>query len=145
MVVYKFKEEVSEPIKERSYVYDLHYHLVWVTKYRNKALTSQIQKALKDKLLEIAKENEVTVESMEIMPNHVHILVSAKPKLSITVMIKKFKGITGKWLFKEFPELKNQFWGGHIWSPSYYVGSVGQTTEDVIKKYIKSQKEQPFK
>ncbi|WP_334117256.1 IS200/IS605 family transposase [Ligilactobacillus sp.] len=145
MVVYKFKDEVSEPIKGRSYVYDLHYHLVWVTKYRNKALTPQIQEALKDKLLEIAKENEVTVEAMEIMPNHVHILVSAKPKLSITVMIKKFKGITGKWLFKEFPELKNQFWHGHIWSPSYYVGSVGQTTEDVIKKYIKSQKERPFK
>ena len=47
MVVYKFKDEVSEPIKGRSYVYDLHYHLVWVTKYRNKALTPQIQEALK--------------------------------------------------------------------------------------------------
>ena len=79
------------------------------------------------------------------MSNHVHLLVSAKPKLSVTIMVKKFKGITGKWLFEQFPSLRKQFWHGHIWSPSYYVGSIGQTTEEVIKKYIKSQKERPFK
>lgn len=145
MVEYKFEDEITEPIKGRSYVYDLHYHIVWVTKYRNKALTIEMQEALKNKLLEIAKDNDITIEAMEIVSNHVHLLVSAKPKLSVTIMVKKFKGITGKWLFEQFPSLRKQFWHGHIWSPSYYVSSIGQTTEEVIKKYIKSQKERPFK
>lgn len=147
MVVFKFQDEVSEPIKGRSYVYDLHYHLVWVTKYREKAFNSdEIINALKNKLLEIADENEITIEAMEIMPNHVHLLVSAKPKMSVTIMVKKLKGITGKWLFRAFPrEMKQHFWHGHIWSHSYYVGSVGQTTESIIRRYIETQKERPFK
>lgn len=145
MVLYRFSDEVKKPIKGRSYVYDLHYHLVWVTKYRTQALTNEIQNALKDELLEIAQENEITIEAMEIMPNHVHLLVSAKPKVSVTVMVKKFKGITGKWLFKKFPKLKQKFWHGHIWSPSYYVGSVGHITKDIIQRYINSQRERPFR
>lgn len=145
MVKNNFKEEVTEPIKGRSYVYDLHYHLVWVTKYQNRALTPEIQVRLKEKLLDIAKENEIAIEAMEIMPNHVHLLVSAKPRTSVTVMVKKLKGITGKWLFERFPELRRSFWHGHVWSPSYYVGSVGQTDEKTIENYIKSQKERPYR
>lgn len=147
MVMFKFKNEVSKPIKERSYVYDLHYHIVWVTKYRNHAFNNdKIVNALKDKLLEIAKDNGYTIEAMEIMPNHVHLLISAKPKVSVTVMVKKLKGITGKWLFQTFPdEMHKYFWHSHIWSSSYYVGSVGNTTEAIVKKYIEMQKERPFK
>lgn len=86
MVVFKFQDEVSESIKGRSYVYDLHYHLVWVTKYREKAFNSdEIINALKNKLLEIADENEIKIEAMEIMPNYVHLLLSAKPKMSVRV------------------------------------------------------------
>lgn len=147
MVMFKFENEVSKPIKERSYVYDLHYHVVWVTKYRVHAFnTDKVVNALKDKLLEIAKDNGYTIEAMEIMPNHVHLLISAKPKVSITVLVKKLKGITGKWLFQAFPdEMRKYFWHSHIWSPSYYVGSVGNTTEAIVKKYIETQKERPFK
>lgn len=147
MVMYKFKDEASDPIKERFYVYDLHYHLVWVTKYREHAFSNdKITNALKDKLLEIADDNEYTIESLEIMPNHIHMLVSCKPKESLSTMVKKFKGITGKWLFKTFPdEMRKHFWHGHIWSPSYYIGSVGNTTEAIVKHYIETQKERPFR
>lgn len=80
------------------------------------------------------------------MPNHVHVLISVKPKVSVTVIVKKLKGITGKWLFQTYPQKMNKyFWHGHIWSHSYYVGSVGNTTEDVIKNYINTQKTRPFK
>src|SRR5699024_1430405 len=75
-----------------------------------------------------------------------HLLISAKPKVSVTVMVKKLKGITGKWLFQAFPdEMRKYFWHSHIWSPNYYVGSVGNTTEAIVKKYIETQKERPFK
>ena len=141
MVVYKFQEETQDPIHGRSYVYDLHYHIVWVTKYRNPALTNEIQKAIKDKLLTIAQDNEYNIEALELMPDHVHILISAKPKVSVTVIVKKLKGITGKWLFQQFPtEMNKYFWHGHIWSHSYYVGSIGNTTEAIVKHYIETQK-----
>ena len=146
MVKSIFKPENKEPIHGRSYVYDLHYHLVWVTKYRNMAFNEQIQQALKDKIKGIAKDRDYTIEAVEVMPNHVHILISAKPKVAVTVMVKTLKGITGKWLFNTYPdEMNKYFWHGHIWSHSYYVGSVGNTTEAVIKHYIDTQHERPFK
>ena len=146
MVKSIFKPENKEPIHGRSYVYDLHYHLVWVTKYRNMAFNEQIQQALKDKIKGIAKDRDYTIETIEVMPNHVHILISAKPKVAVTVMVKTLKGITGKWLFNTYPdEMNKYFWHGHIWSHSYYVGSVGNTTEAVIKHYIDTQHERPFK
>ena len=146
MVKLIFKPENKEPIHGISYVYDLHYHLVWVTKYRNMAFNEQIQQALKDKIKGIAKDRDYTIEAIEVMPNHVHILISAKPKVAVTVMVKTLKGITGKWLFNTYPdEMNKYFWHGHIWSHSYYVGSVGNTTEAVIKHYIDTQHERPFK
>lgn len=79
------------------------------------------------------------------MPNHVHILVSTKPKVSVTVIVKQLKGITAKWLFQKFPDtMREHFWGGHIWLPSYYVSSIGVTTEAVVKSYIETQWDRPF-
>ena len=101
--------------------------------------------SLKDKILQICRENEYTVKALEVMPTHVHILLSAKPKESVTNIVKKLKGITAKWLFEKYPEtMKEYFWGGHVWSPSYYAGSIGVTTEAVVKKYIETQWNRPF-
>ena len=146
MVNGKFRNEVKKPTKDRSCVYDLHYHLVWVTKYRDKAfLSSKISNALKNELSKIARKNKITIQAMEIMPNHVHMLVSARPALSVTVMVKKFKGTTGKWLFDTFPkEMRSHFHHHHIWSHTYYAGSVGNTTETVVRHYVQTQKERPY-
>ncbi len=83
MVRYEFKNDEPDIIHERGYVYNLNYHIVWCTKYRNQALANPIiVDSLKDKILKICHENEYTVKALEIMPNHVHILVSAKPKVN---------------------------------------------------------------
>jgi putative transposase len=101
--------------------------------------------SLKDKILQICRENEYTVKALEIMPTHVHILLSAKPKESVTNIVRKLKGITAKWLFEKYSEtMKECFWGGHVWSPNYYAGSIGVTTEAVVKKYIETQWNRPF-
>lgn len=141
-----FKNETKQPKHGRSYVYDLHYHLVWVTKYRNLAFNEEIQKALKNKLLEIAQDNQYEIQAIEVVANHVHLLISAKPNVSVTVMVKKLKGITGKWLWQTYPnEMKKFFWHDHIWSPSYYVGSIGNTNEAIISNYINTQKQRSYK
>ncbi|MGN1407311.1 IS200/IS605 family transposase [Lactobacillus sp.] len=146
MVKYTFKDDEPEIVHGRGYVYNLNYHIVWCTKYQNQALQGTVVvNSLKNKILSICKENGYTVKALEIMPNHVHILISAPPTVSVTVMVKKLKGITAKWLFATFPDLmREKFWGGHIWSPSYYAGSIGVTTGAVVKKYIETQWDRSF-
>jgi putative transposase len=141
-----FKLEKINPNKSRTCVYDLHYHLVWVTKYRCKAFNDpKIIDALKQRLLFIAKQNDVDIEAMEVMPNHVHLLISAKPKYNITTIIRNFKGNTGRWLFENYPIMRTYFHHNHIWSHSYYVGSVGNTNKDIVEHYINSQRERDSK
>ena len=115
IVKYEFRNDEPDITHGRGYAYNLNYHIVWCTKYRNQALANPIVvDSLKDKILQICHENEYTVKALEIMPTHVHILLSAKPKESVTNIVKKLKGITAKWLFEKYPEtMKEYFWGGH--------------------------------
>jgi len=77
------------------------------------------------------------------MPDHVHLFVTAHPKWSPAQLVKIFKGITAKFLFEKFPWLKQQLYRGHLWNPSYYVGTAGDVTKDVIRKYIEMQRTRP--
>ena len=74
------------------------------------------------------------------MPNHIHLFISAPPFDAPTNMVKILKGVTGLRLFKKYPELKEGCFGGHIWSPSYYVGTAGDVSAEVIRKYVENQK-----
>lgn len=74
------------------------------------------------------------------MPDHIHLFISAHPKESPTGIVKILKGVTGLRLFKKHPELKSECWGGHIWSPSYYVGTAGTVSAETIRNYIQEQK-----
>lgn len=93
----------------------------------------------------IANKNGFRIEAIEIMPNHVHLLVSAKPKLSITDIVKNLKGNSSRWLFQNYPELRDYFWHSHIWSHTHYVGSVGNTNKKTIEEYISTQRRRPYK
>jgi putative transposase len=124
----------------RGCVYSTHYHFVWSTKYRRKILTDKIADDLKLLHEKIANEKGVTLVSQEIMPDHVHLFIIMHPKFSPANIVKIFKGITAKKLFETHPEIKNQLWNGHLWNPSYYVGTCGDTTKDVIQMYIETQK-----
>lgn len=137
----KKKPRIPNAVHERHYVYSLHYHLIWVTKYRKPAFTNaNLVSEMKELLLYIAKLNEVDVESIEIMPDHVHLLISFKPKTAITDVVKALKGGSGRLFIKNHPELKrDKFWGGHIWSHSYFIASVGDVNREVVQRYIENQ------
>ena len=113
----------------RTCVYNLNYHIVCGTKYRNKILTEQIEKDLKSLMYQIAEEKGFTIEHLEIgLDDHVHLLVSAPPKLSVTTIVSCLKGTSAFRLFRMHPELKSFYWkkeDRHLWSPSYYVESIG--------------------
>ena len=127
-------------ISARGCVYNVNYHFVWSTKYRRKVLIGDVSADLHTLHELIAEQKGVTLITQEIMPDHVHLFVTAHPKFSPANIVKIFKGITAKKLFELHPEIKSKLWDGHLWNPSYYVGTCGDTTKDVVQMYIETQK-----
>lgn len=123
----------------RGYVYAIEYHIVWCVKYRHKVLSGEITEFLKEVLTETAIIYKFKVESLEVVEDHVHVLVSATPQHTIPNIVKMLKGISARKLFLKFPELKKKLWGGHLWNPSYFVATVSENTELQVKKYIANQ------
>ena len=125
---------------EQGYVYNFNFHLVFVTKYRRKIFNSQQKvNAMKEILLNQAEIADVIVEQLEVMEDHVHMLISFKPKYAPSNVVKALKGASARIWFKHFPETKKLLWGGHLWSPSYYMSTLGDMSKEVVEKYIESQ------
>ena len=124
----------------RGYVYSLQYHIVWCTKYRKQIFIDGLNEELKAHLLATAKDLEMTIDAMEVMPDHIHLLVSCKPQCRLSDAIKVFKGNAARWLFLAHPELKRQLGGGHMWNPSYFVVTVSDRSIEQVRQYIEEQK-----
>lgn len=135
-----YTTNISNLTYGRGYVYSLQYHIVWCTKFRKKVLWDGIDNEIKDYLNDLAKEYSFSIMAMEVMPDHIHILVDCKPQFFPSDMIKILKGNTARWLFMKHPELKKQLWGGHLWNPSYCIVTASDTSYDQVKQYIDSQK-----
>lgn len=130
----------------RTSVYNLNYHIIFGTKYRNKWMTPSLEDEIKEIFHRIASENGFSIKHIEIgKDDHIHLLVSAPPKISVTVIVSCLKGTSSFRLFRLHPELKEYYWlkekNRHLWSPSYFVESIGTTNEDAVAKYIDEQRE----
>lgn len=124
----------------RTCVYNINYHIVWCVKYRNKVLSAPVEEYLKQVLTEVASENGFTVAMAEVgEADHIHCFVSAPPKLSVTFIVKHLKGTSAIRLFKKFPELRKSLRKGQLWNGSYYVETIGSTSEENVKRYIEHQ------
>jgi putative transposase len=130
-------------IKRTSHaVYDLKYHMVWVPKYRKMILGGELAKRLKMSFEEISDRYEFEIDTMEVKENHVHLFLSAPPRYSPAEIVQIIKSISAKMVFKQFPEVKKELWGGEFWSDGYFVRSVGdKVTSEVIRRYIKYQQQ----
>ncbi|MGI0067986.1 MAG: IS200/IS605 family transposase [Thermoplasmata archaeon] len=122
-----------------SAVYELAYHIVWCPKYR-KSLSEAVQRSLKTCIRSVAGARGWEVKELEVMPDHVHLFIGAPPTESPTGIVKVLKGTTSVVLFREHPQLRQLFRHGHLWSPSYYVGSVGHVSEETVARYVRDQK-----
>ena len=132
------------PIKRTSHaVYDLKYHMVWVPKYRKMILRGELAKRLKTTFQEISERYEFEIDTMEVKDDHVHLFLSAPPRYSPARVVQIIKSISAKMVFKQFPEVKKQLWGGELWSGGYFVRSVGdKVTSEVIRRYIRYQQQE---
>jgi len=101
-------------------------------------LVNGIDERLKELIYDKASVLGVTVAGLEVMPDHVHLFISASPNEAPQHYVNQFKGYTSRVLRQEFPDLKRKL--PCLWSRSYYIGAVGAVTEDVVKRYIENQK-----
>ena len=134
-------------IHEEGYVYNFNFHLVFVTKYRRKIFDTQEKvNTMKAILQRQATISEVTVSQLEVMPDHVHMLISFPPRKSAVDVIKALKGRSAFLFLQTHPEIRQkQYWGGHLWSSSYYLGSLGNMSKDVVERYVNDQKYNAYK
>ncbi len=133
----KIPEDVTHG---RGYEYSLQYHIVWCTKYRKRLFVSGIEEEVKEHLQETAKDLQINIIAMEVMPDHIHLLVDCKPQFRPSDAIKILKGNTARWMFIAHPELKKHLWGGHLWNPSYFIATVSDRSLEQVERYIREQK-----
>jgi len=129
-----------ENTKGNSCVYNINYHIVFCPKYRKQVLNESIKEDLEIIFKSIISSNDWKLLELEVMPDHIHLFVSAHPKQSPLEIVKKLKGISARLIFKKYPKFqKKEFWGKHLWSGGYYVGTAGIVTAESIQKYILAQ------
>ena len=130
-------KEVNDLEKARTCAFQANYHLIWATKYRRKVILGSVKDRLEELLKSIADQSGCRLLAARVHDgDHVHVFVSAPPKVCIPEMVRVFKCISAKVLFDEFPAIKVQLWGGHLWSEGYAVRTAGDVTGAKIEEYI---------
>lgn len=119
-------------------VFNLGYHIVFCPKYRRKVLVNGVDERLKSLLSAKANELGITIENMEVMPDHVHLFIRSKPTYAVHFVINQLKGYSSVCLRNEFPWLRSRL--PSLWTRSYFVESVGHISEETVRKYIEDQK-----
>ena len=124
--------------RNQNVVYSCKYHVVWCPKYRRKVLVDEIAARLKELILETCLELRVDVIEMEVMPDHVHLLLEVDPQFGIHKAVRRIKGRTSHVLRSEYPSLATRL--PTLWTSAYFVSTVGGAPLSAIKQYIENQK-----
>ena len=124
-------------------VYDLKYHIVWVTKYRYPILRGGIGVRTRDLIRQICNQLDVQIMTGHVSVDHVHLLVSVPPTLAVSQLVQRLKGTSSRKLLQEYSELSKRYWGRHLWARGYFAVSTGNVTDEVIREYIESHDEKP--
>ncbi|WP_411152225.1 IS200/IS605 family transposase [Streptomyces sp. A30] len=121
-------------------VYNLHAHLVFVTKYRRKAMTGEMLTRCEEIMREVCEDFEAELKQFNGEEDHVHLLVHYPPKVQLSKLVNSLKGVSAKLLRKEYDtHVRRHLWGGHFWSGSYFAGSCGGAPQTVVRQYIENQ------
>ena len=126
-------------------VYKCDYHIVFTPKYRFRILTGEIAAAMEQDIRQVCSWKEVEIDEMRVQSDHVHMVVSIPPRLSVSDFMGVLKGKTAIRIFKSHPNLKKKpYWGNHFWARGYFVNTVG-INEEMIRRYVKFQEEEERK
>ena len=120
-------------------VYDIQNHLVWVTKYRHRILTGEIGARLRDLIRQICMTREVIILKGHVAADHVHLLASAPPQISVSNLVQSLKGKSSRIMQQDYPSLRKKYWGCHLWARGFFCATVGMVTDKMVKAYIDQQ------
>ncbi len=121
-------------------VFDIKYHVVWIVKYRYKILRGRLAERARDLIRQTCEARGVIIVRGAVSPDHIHMLLSAPPELSPSKLVQYIKGRSSRRLQEEFPGLRKQFWGQHLWGRGYFCATVGAVDEKTVQEYIENQK-----
>ena len=122
--------------------YDIEYHIVWTTKYRYRVIVGKIAERARKLVIQSCNSMNVNIIKGSIGKEHIHLLVSCPPSLSVSKLVQQLKGKTSRTLQIEFKELRKRYWGRHLWASEYFCRSVGTVTRNIIKEYIENQEDE---
>ena len=122
--------------------YDIQYHIVWTTKYRYKVLVGRIAERTRELIRQSCNSMDVSILKGSVGKEHIHLLVSCPPSLSVSKLVQQLKGKTSRVLLNENRILKKRYWGQHLWASGYFCRSVGTVTQNTIKDYIENQSDE---
>jgi putative transposase len=124
----------------RHCVFQMHVHLVFVTKYRREVFTKAILDDLRPMFASVCADFEAELVEFDGEHDHVHLLVNYPPKVSVSNLVNSLKGVSSRMIRKKnYPSIRKKLWGGALWSPSYFAGSCGGAPIAVIRQYIEQQ------
>jgi putative transposase len=126
--------------KNTHHVYRLMYHFVWIPKYRHKVFHEPYREVLKGIIEKIGYDYNIDIVELEIPEDHLHMVVRGVPKTSPSNVMQIIKSISAREFFRRYPEIKKRcFWDGKLWTKSYFVETIGNANEEVIRDYVRGQ------
>ena len=122
------------------HVFRIMYHFVWIPKYRHKIFKEPYRSMLRQIIEKIGYDHNIQILELEIPVDHIHMVVSGVPKFSPSQIMQVIKSISAKKFFAMYPEIKRRyFWGGKLWTQSFFVETVGNVNEEIIRNYVRNQ------
>jgi putative transposase len=133
-------EKNNDIRRGRHCVFQMHVHLVFVTKYRRGAFTKEVLEDLRCIFTSVCSDFDAELVEFDGEEDHVHLLVNYHPKVAVSNLVNSLKGVSSRMIRKKrYPGIRQNLWGGALWSPSYFAGSCGGAPIAVIRQYIEQQ------
>ena len=133
-------EKSNDIRRGRHCVFNMHVHLVFVTKYRREAFTKEVIDDLRGIFASICSDFESKLVEFDGEDDHVHLLVNYPPNVAVSALVNSLKGVSSRMIRKKnYPSIREKLWGGALWSPSYFASSCGGAPIEIIRQYIEQQ------
>ncbi len=126
--------------RNNHHVFRIMYHFVWIPKYRHKVFCEPYRSTLKGIIQKIGYDYNIGIVELEVPVDHIHMVVRSEPKISPSWVMQVIKSISARKFFRQYPDIKKKyFWGGKLWTQSYFVETIGNLNEETIRQYVRNQ------
>ena len=122
------------------HVFRIMYHFVWLPKYRHKVFEEPQRSVMKSIIEKVGYDYNIDIVELELPVDHIHMVIRSEPKVSPSSVMQIIKSISAREFFRRYPDIKKRyFWGGKLWTQSYFVETIGNANDEVIRKYVQEQ------